>query len=249
MQKKRKEIDIDSTFGSMSEVAVKKVAIELGTEEPLIQTENRKYRPASKMTKEEFATACVLWESGDFSAEILSEQFLVYQKSLEGRFLQAGSKRSNVEKFKPEANLKEKAKEIMQFDGFDAAIKIGETRKRTYSLYQAAENQAASIISQAVKEGSSIAKYKEDFKALKDFVSVVQMTSEGKMKLLGVTSDYNFSDENSLPILTIAKMTDAEIENAINSTEMNDFDFSVIETMQEIDQIIEEGDVSVEKNE
>jgi hypothetical protein len=249
MQKKRKEIDIDSTFGSVNDVAVKQVETEFGIEEHLISSENRKYRPASKMTKEEFATACVLWESGDFSSEVIAEQFLVYQKSLEGRFLQAGSKRSNIEKFKPAADLKEKAKEIMQFDGFDVAVKIGETRKRTYSLYQAAESQAVSIVTQAAKEGSSIAKYKEDFKALKDFVSVIQMTSEGKMKLLGVTSDYSFSDENSLPILTIAKMTDEEIERAINSTEMSDSDFSVIDSMQEIDEIIEESEISVEINE
>lgn len=193
----------------------------------------KRRRSAISLTVPEYATACEMFESGEFTAEEIAEHFDVETSTLKRRFTGSGLRAGSV----PSADVRARAREALNFNPFEVAEMVRASRERTFNLMNAAENQVAMMLTNATKNKVPIGTYKDDLKALKDFVAIVESASLCKMRVLGVSKDFDFDGEEGLPSLVIEGMTEEEVIQARSNAEMDDLQLAQLEAEAEMNEV------------
>lgn len=171
-----------------------------------------------RMTPAQWGEAKALWESGSFTLAQIAERVGSTKEHLSRKFksedIIKGSQSTDVEDVAIQA-AKQAVEEAVEEEAKTGVSKmterIAETKEKAYLYPEMIERMGFAEVASARKDKQPLSVTTENLKALQILINITHKAKEMKFSALGLDKIDHF-DEEELPELTIALLTEEEID-------------------------------------
>lgn len=192
--------------------------------------------PKRRLTPSEWAKAESLYESGDYSLDMIAVEFGVHVITV-----QRHMKTHGIEKGSRAASIKDRVADRMaeeaEAEASVTAKRIRETKEEHYRLNQAIDKRMVREVVTADAEGRSLATSGSLIKTLKMMAETLKITRENRYTVLGIIDNDTRDDE--LPTLEVRDMLEEEIEEIRAKQRSEAREMGILDDEDELAEIVE----------